>query len=135
MADTAQTLPFSLNTLNELTPNQKLGGIVAIAMAIAVLVGVWTWSKNVEYNVLFSNISDRDGGQIVASLQQMNVPYKYTEGGGAILIPCVTSERRPYLPVDRVGAGVYPRNDLADAAGGNGFGVGLGFGRLDGCFM
>lgn len=87
MADTAQTLPFSLNTLNELTPNHKLGGIVAIAMAIAVLVGVWTWSKNVEYNVLFSNISDRDGGQIVASLQQMNVPYKFSEGGGAILVP------------------------------------------------
>ena len=30
--------------------------------------------------------SDRDGGAIIASLQQMNVPYKFGEGGGAILI-------------------------------------------------
>ncbi len=89
MAGPAQTatLPFSLETLNELTPNQKVGGIVAIALVIAILVGAWMWSKNVEYSILFSNISDRDGGQIVASLQQMNVPYKFSEGGGAILVP------------------------------------------------
>lgn len=89
MASTAQTaaLPLSLATLNQLTPNQKVGGLAAIAFAIALLVGTWMWSKNIEYSVLFSNISDRDGGQIVASLQQMNVPYKFSEGGGAILVP------------------------------------------------
>lgn len=89
MADPAQTAtrPFSLETLNQLTPNQKLGGLVAVAMAIAVLVGVWTWSRSVEYSILFSNISDRDGGQIIASLQQMNIPYKFSEGGGAVLVP------------------------------------------------
>jgi flagellar M-ring protein FliF len=36
--------------------------------------------------VLYTNVSDRDGGAIIASLQQMNVPYKFAEGGGAILI-------------------------------------------------
>lgn len=89
MAGPAQTatLPLSFETLNQLTPNQKVGGMFAIALAIAILVGSWMWSKNVEYSVLFSNISDRDGGQIVATLQQMNVPYKFSEGGGAILVP------------------------------------------------
>lgn len=89
MASTAQTatLPFSLETLNQLTPNQKVGGLAAIALAIALLVGTWMWSKNIEYSVLFSNISDRDGGQIVATLQQLNIPYKLSEGGGAILVP------------------------------------------------
>ncbi|KYC29301.1 flagellar basal-body MS-ring and collar protein [Sterolibacterium denitrificans] len=89
MASTAQTatLPFSLETLNQLTPNQKVGGLAAIAFAIALLTGIWMWSKNIEYSVLFSNVSDRDGGQIVATLQQMNVPYKFSEGGGAILVP------------------------------------------------
>lgn len=89
MASPAQTatLPFSLATLNQLTPNQKVGGLAAIAFAIAVLVGTWMWSKNIEYSVLFSNVSDRDGGQIVATLQQMNIPYKFSAGGGAILVP------------------------------------------------
>lgn len=57
------------------------------AAAIAVAAGVWMWSQKTEYRVLFSNFSDRDGGAIVASLQQMNVPYKFAEGGGAILVP------------------------------------------------
>lgn len=61
--------------------------MVAAAAVIALMIGIWMWSQKTEYRVLFSNFSDRDGGAIVASLQQMNVPYKYSEGGTAILVP------------------------------------------------
>lgn len=61
--------------------------MLGVAAVIAVMAGVWMWSQRPEYRVLFSNFTDRDGGAIVASLQQMNVPYKYAEGGGAILVP------------------------------------------------
>lgn len=89
MASAEQTaaFPFSLETLNNLSTNQKVGGMVAVALAIAILAGAWMWSKSVDYNVLFSNISEHDGGQIVTVLQQMNVPYKFSESGGAILVP------------------------------------------------
>ena len=60
---------------------------IAVATVIAIMVGLWLWSSQPVYKVLFSNFSDRDGGAIVASLQQMNVPYKYADGGGAILVP------------------------------------------------
>lgn len=65
--------------------NMLLG--VGAAAVIAAMAGVWMWGQKPEYRVLFSNFSDRDGGAIVASLQQMNVPYKFAEGGGAILVP------------------------------------------------
>ncbi|MDD5176122.1 MAG: flagellar basal-body MS-ring/collar protein FliF [Sterolibacterium sp.] len=89
MASTDQTttLPFSFAGLNQLSAAQIIGALASLAFIIAVLVGTWMWSRNVEYSVLFSNISERDGGQIIASLQQMNVPYKFSEGGGAILVP------------------------------------------------
>jgi flagellar M-ring protein FliF len=61
--------------------------MVAAAAVIALMIGIWMWSQKTEYRVLFSNFSDRDGGAIVASLQTMNVPYKYSEGGSAILVP------------------------------------------------
>lgn len=60
---------------------------LGIAAVIAVMAGIWIWSQQPDYRVLFSNFNDRDGGAIVASLQQMNVPYKFAEGGGAILVP------------------------------------------------
>ncbi|HSY28571.1 MAG TPA: flagellar basal-body MS-ring/collar protein FliF [Burkholderiaceae bacterium] len=58
-----------------------------IAAAVGVIVAVWLWTQQPEYRVLFSNFSDRDGGAIVASLNQLNIPYKFAEGGGAILVP------------------------------------------------
>ncbi|NDI86652.1 flagellar basal-body MS-ring/collar protein FliF [Undibacterium crateris] len=57
------------------------------ALIIAIMAGLWLWGQQPEYKVLFSNFNDRDGGAIVASLQQMNVPYKYSDGGNAILVP------------------------------------------------
>ena len=60
---------------------------VGAAITIAIMVGVWMWSQAPDYRVLFSNFNDKDGGAIVASLQQLNIPYKYSEGGTGILVP------------------------------------------------
>jgi flagellar M-ring protein FliF len=57
------------------------------ALILAIMAGIWLWGQQPEYKVLFSNFNDRDGGAIVASLQQMNIPYKYSESGSAILVP------------------------------------------------
>ncbi|MDP1898690.1 MAG: flagellar basal-body MS-ring/collar protein FliF [Sulfurimicrobium sp.] len=70
-----------------LSNQQKLGLMFAVAALIALLSGSWMWSQTPDYRVLYSNLSDRDGGTIISSLQQMNVPYKMAEGGGAILVP------------------------------------------------
>lgn len=60
---------------------------IAIAATFASMVGIGFWSFNQEYSVVFSNISNKDGGTIIAALEQMNVPYKVSEGGATILAP------------------------------------------------
>ena len=65
----------------------KLLLIAGIAAVVAVMVVVWLWSKQPDYRVLFANFADKDGGTIVASLEQMNVPYRLSDGGSAILVP------------------------------------------------
>ncbi|MET3440772.1 flagellar M-ring protein FliF [Variovorax paradoxus] len=64
----------------------KLPLIVGAAAIVAAAAAFLLWSRAPDYGVLYTNVSDRDGGAIIASLQQMNVPYKFAEGGGAILI-------------------------------------------------
>ncbi|RRH92776.1 flagellar basal body M-ring protein FliF [Variovorax beijingensis] len=64
----------------------KLPLIVGAAAIAAAAAAFLLWSRAPDYGVLYTNVTDRDGGAIIASLQQMNVPYKFAEGGGAILV-------------------------------------------------
>lgn len=61
-------------------------GAGAALLVVAVAAGVF-FARQPDYRVLFSSLGDKDAGAIVAQLTQMNVPYRYTEGGGAILVP------------------------------------------------
>lgn len=72
---------------NDLSSGQKLGFMVGLAAVVAMISGLWMWSQTPDYRVLYGNLSDRDGGAVIASLQQLNIPYKMADGGGAILVP------------------------------------------------
>ena len=88
MAIGGAQLPASrIQVLGMIPLQQKFGLMVALAAVVALLVGGWMWGQTPDYRVLYANLSDRDGGAIVGSLQQMNVPYKFAEGGGALLVP------------------------------------------------
>ena len=76
-----------LQGLSQLPGRQQFGSILGIAVVISIAVAAWIWGQSPDYRVLFSNLSDRDGGAIVAALNQMNVPYKFSDGGGAIMVP------------------------------------------------
>jgi len=65
----------------------KLLLVAGMAAVMAVMAVFWLWSQQPDYRVLFSNYSDKDGGAIVAALEKMNVPYKFSESGTAILVP------------------------------------------------
>jgi flagellar M-ring protein FliF len=73
--------------LARLPARNRAGLGLGVAALAAVLVASWLWSRVPEWRVLYSNLSDRDGGAIVAQLGQMGVPHKMTEGGGAIMVP------------------------------------------------
>ncbi|WP_459655416.1 ribonuclease III family protein, partial [Achromobacter xylosoxidans] len=68
--------------------SRRIAEQVAAAAALVALIGaVAMWSSEPKYNVLCSNLDDRDGGAIVTALGTMNVPYKYNDTGTALLVP------------------------------------------------
>ncbi|MCC6535450.1 MAG: flagellar M-ring protein FliF [Burkholderiales bacterium] len=87
MPSPGQALAQHLAGLTQAPLQQKIGYLITLAALLAVLGGMWMWSKAPEYRVLFSNLSDRDGGAVVAALSQMNVPLRFSEVGGAIMVP------------------------------------------------
>ncbi len=99
--DNAELQPLTANTAaaeDSTPPNLwarlralPMGKQLMLAGGVLALVGLLAASAFMstapDYKVLFANLSDKDGGAIVAQLSQMNVPYKYTEGGTAVLVP------------------------------------------------
>ena len=86
-AEAERPLDRLRQAFDRLSNQQKIVLMVAIAGLIALAVAASTLLKQPDYRILFSNVSERDGGSIIAALEQMNIPYRFNDGGSAILIP------------------------------------------------
>lgn len=61
--------------------------MLAGAAAVAVMVVLLLWASAPDYRLLYANLSEADGGRIISELEQRNVPYRFSEGGQAVMVP------------------------------------------------
>ncbi len=98
----------------------RLGLGVVLFLAIGI-VGI-LMGRQAEWRVLYADLADKDGGAIVAQLSQMNVPYQYAPGGGAILVPAnMVYDTRLKLASQGLPKGAVSGYELMDTA--NRFGM------------
>lgn len=64
---------------------KKAAAITVLALTIAILVTVMLWYQKEDYQVLFSNLTPEDSGQVIAKLKELKVPYKVE--GNVIYVP------------------------------------------------
>lgn len=86
-AGAASPLERAREALARLNNQQKVVLMVSVAAVITLLVTAAMLFRQSEFRILFSNIGERDGGAIIAALEQMNVPFKFSDTGSAILVP------------------------------------------------
>lgn len=84
--DTKKSLNLKA-VLEQLQAKPTLPLLIAAAVAITVTIVLLLWAREPEYRVLYSNLSDQDGGNVVNQLAQMNIPYRLTNNGNTIMIP------------------------------------------------
>ena len=65
----------------------QMSALFGLAALIAVLAFMFIGARDSDYRPLFPTLSEKDGGQVIDRLAQMNVPYKFAEGGSVILVP------------------------------------------------
>ena len=90
-------------------------GVVGLLAVLALMLG---GARTSDYRVLFPNLSDKDGGQVVERLTQMNVPYRFAEGGGTIMVP---SGRVHELRMKLAAAGLPSSGPGGAGVGGAGY--------------
>lgn len=77
----------ALSFINRLKQNPKMLLLIGGVIVTAIIMMALLWLKEDKYGVLFSNVSNQDGGEIVSQLEKMNIAYQFSAGGSAILIP------------------------------------------------
>ena len=65
----------------------KLSAGIGLAALIGIGVALTMNAGQSDYKVLYANLSDKDGGAVIAQLSTMNVPYKVQPGSNAIMVP------------------------------------------------
>jgi flagellar M-ring protein FliF len=61
-----------------------IAGLVVLVGALVLLAGS---VREGEYRVLFAQLGEKDGGQVIDKLSQLGVPFKFAEGGGVLMVP------------------------------------------------
>lgn len=64
---------------------RKLSLVFVILLSFALMAGIMLWTERVDYQVLYSNLSQEDAGQVITKLKEMKVPYKVE--GNVIYVP------------------------------------------------
>ena len=67
-------------------PAKKKGALLAVVfLSLALMAGIMLWSQRIDYQVLYSNLSQEDAGQVVTKLKEVKIPYRVE--GNAIYVP------------------------------------------------
>ena len=74
-------------TLKQLRGNPIIALLIAGAASIAIIAVLFMWASSPEYRVLYSNLSEADGGSIINELDTRGIPYQFSEGGQALMVP------------------------------------------------
>ncbi len=71
----------------QLNPTQKVALVIAAIISLSLIGAMVYYTGQVEYRVLYSNLSSQDAGLIVSKLQEKKTPYKLAADGSSISIP------------------------------------------------
>ncbi len=82
-----QSLSKIWSGFDSLSSGKKISIVMVLLITAASIFLLVYLTTQVEYRVLFSNLSNEDAGNIVSRLSEKKIPYKVSASGGAISVP------------------------------------------------
>ncbi|MDQ1331337.1 MAG: flagellar M-ring protein FliF [Thermodesulfobacteriota bacterium] len=76
-----------VNFVKSLPVSKKISIAAAILLLTAAFAAMFMMANQVEYRVLFNNLSAQDAGAVITRLKEKNIPYKIEGGGSLIMVP------------------------------------------------
>lgn len=98
----------------EASPLRRLMLALLVLLPLVALGAAWLRFNPPVYRVLFAQLSDRAGGEVITALEQLDIPYRLSGADGSIEVPAAQLHEARY----RLAARGLPRSDedVEDAA-------------------
>lgn len=93
--------------LAEASPLRRAMLALLVVLPLAALGAAWFGFSPVEYRVLYPKLSDRAGGEVLAALDQLDIPYRLSAADGSIEVPAADLHAARY----RLAARGLPKSD------------------------
>src|SRR6266478_3228209 len=76
-----------LGIWKQLGLNQRISIVLAAGVVMAALLSLAFWSSRVDYALLYGKLDDTEAAKVIGVLDELKVPHKVGQGGGAIYVP------------------------------------------------
>ncbi|MDT3706665.1 MAG: flagellar basal-body MS-ring/collar protein FliF [Thiobacillus sp.] len=96
----------------EASPRRRIGLALLVLLPLAALAAAYVRLNPPDYRVLYAQLSDRAGGEVITALDQLDIPYRLSAADGTIEVPAAQLHAARY----RLAARGLPRSE-ADAQG------------------
>jgi len=104
-------VPGWLSSLRELiaeaSPLRRFMLALLVLLPMVALAAAYLWFNPPVYRVLFTHLSDRAGGEVIAALEQIDIPYRLSATDGTIEVPADQLHAARY----RLAARGLPKSD------------------------
>lgn len=84
-------MPGWLSSLRDLiveaSPWRRFMFGLLVLLPLAALAAAYVWFNPPAYRVLYTQLSDRSGGEVLAALEQLDIPYRLSGADGTIEVP------------------------------------------------
>ncbi len=91
----------------EASPLRRFRLAVLVLLPLAALAAAYVWFNPPVYRVLYTQLSDRAGGEVITALDQLDIPYRLSAADGTIEVPAGQLHAARY----RLAARGLPRSD------------------------
>lgn len=86
--NTVKQLTAGLKELwDQMSLNRKVLSIGMLALIICIVAVAWASATRVKYEPLYTQLSDKDAGAIIAKLDEARTSYRLEDNGSTILVP------------------------------------------------
>ncbi len=104
-------MPGWLSSLRDLiadaSPVRRFMLALLVILPLAALAAAYLWFNPPVYRVLYTQLSDRAGGDVIAALEQLDIPYRLSAADGTIEVPAGQLHAARY----RLAARGLPKSD------------------------